>query len=90
MTSRSRWRRRAHDDFAEEIRAHLDLETERLVDEGMSPEAARLAARRRFGSPAAAAERFYEQRRLLWLDHLWQDVRSARATSGCPSPAPSR
>jgi len=51
----------------------------------MTPEAARLAARRRFGNPAAAAERFYESRRLLWLDHLWQDVRSAaRNLAKCP------
>ena len=87
MTWRRRWtwrRRRAHD-FADEIRSHIDLETERLVDEGMTPEAARLAARRRFGNPAAAAERFYESRRLLWLDHLWQDVRSAaRNLAKCP------
>src|SRR5438876_314271 len=88
MTRRRRWklrRRRAHDDFADEIRSHIDLETERLVDEGMTPEAARLAARRRFGNPAAAAERFYESRRLLWLDHLWQDARSAARNLGkCP------
>ena len=71
------WWRRTDDDFADEIRSHLELETERLVDEGLSPEAARLAARRRFGSPAAARERFYESRRVRWLDHLWQDVRSA-------------
>src|SRR5438093_8121254 len=51
----------------------------------MSPEAARLAASRRFGNPAAAAERFYESRRLLWLDHPWQDVRSAaRNLAKCP------
>jgi hypothetical protein len=56
------WWRRTDDDFADEIRSHLELETERLVDEGLSPEDARLAARRRFGSAAAARERFYESR----------------------------
>ena len=71
------WWRRTDDDFADEIRSHLELETERLVDEGLSPEDARLAARRRFGSAAAARERFYESRRVRWLDQLWQDVRSA-------------
>jgi hypothetical protein len=73
----SRWPRRTHDDFANEVESHIDLETARLIDEGLSPGEARLAARRRFGSPAAARERFYESRRVLWLDHLWQDVRSA-------------
>ncbi len=69
--------RRRHADFASEIQSHLELETERLIADGLSPEDARLAARRRFGSPAAAAERFYESRRLLFFDHLWHDVRLA-------------
>ena len=33
----------------EELRFHLEMETERLVRSGMRPEAARLAARRNFG-----------------------------------------
>jgi putative ABC transport system permease protein len=72
-----RWPRRTDDDFANEVQSHIDLEAERLVEEGLSPAEARLAARRRFGSPAAARERFYESRRVLWLDHLWQDLRAA-------------
>lgn len=71
------WRRRAHDDFAHEIQSHLELETERLIGEGLSPEDARAAAHRRFGSPVAARERFYESRRWLWWDQLRQDVRGA-------------
>jgi predicted permease len=70
-------KRRSDRDFADEIRAHLELETERLVAEGLSPAAARDAARRRFGSPIAAAERFYESRRVLWVDQCWQDLRAA-------------
>ena len=83
--STRRWNRRrdrrldgrANDDFADEIDAHLALEIERLEDEGLSPDAARLEARRQFGSVAAAKERFYESGRLLWLDHLRQDIRDA-------------
>lgn len=72
------WKRpRADEDFSEEIQAHLELETDRLVGEGMSAEEARLAARRRFGSVMTARERFYESGRLVWLDHLAQDLRSA-------------
>src|SRR5258707_15011796 len=70
-------RRRRHADFASEIQSHIELETERLIADGLEPEDARLAARKRFGSPAAATERFYESRRVLWLDHLLQDVRLA-------------
>jgi hypothetical protein len=70
-------RGRSDDDFSSEIESHLELETARLVADGMRPEDARLAARRRFGSVAAAKERFYESQRRLWLDHLLQDVRVA-------------
>src|SRR2546423_5718885 len=69
--------RRTDDDSANEIDAHLALEIERLIDEGKTPEEARVAARRQFGSVAAAKERFYEARRWMWIDHLRQDVRFA-------------
>jgi predicted permease len=71
------WKRRSHDDFTSEIQSHLDLETQRLIDEGLSPGQARLAARKAFGSVAAARERFYESGRWLWWDRLRQDVRGA-------------
>ncbi len=70
-------RRRAYEDFSSEIQAHIALEAERLIGEGVPPEEARLAARKAFGSVAAAEERFYESGRMLWLDHLRQDVRGA-------------
>ena len=35
------------DDFSEEIRAHIAHETDRLIAEGMSPDEAARAARRR-------------------------------------------
>ena len=70
-------RQRSDDDFDREIRAHIEIETERLIEEGISPAAARVAARRRFGNVTSARERFYEARRLLWLDHLIQDLRCA-------------
>jgi putative ABC transport system permease protein len=69
--------RRCAGDFDREIESHLELEAQRLIEEGMSPDAARIAARRRFGSVTATRERFYEARRLLWLDRLRQDVRCA-------------
>ncbi len=67
-------RKRNVDDFTAEIEAHLQLETERLQEDGLSAEAARSAARRNFGSVTGAEERFYESGRWLWLDHVWQDV----------------
>ena len=72
------WKRRRPDsDFSDEIRSHLDHEADRLIAAGMRPEAARRAARRAFGSVAAAEERYYQSQRARWLDHLRQDVRGA-------------
>jgi putative ABC transport system permease protein len=70
-------RRRAPDDFATEIRSHLELEVERLREDGMSPDQAEAAARRAFGNVTLAQERYYEHGRWLLLDHLRQDVRFA-------------
>src|SRR5262245_12080169 len=71
------WRRRSTEDFSEEIRAHIVLETDRLIAEGMTPHDAARVARQRFGNVTAAAERFYESRRRLWLDDLRQDFHAA-------------
>ena len=71
------FRRRSHDDFSREIQAHLELETDRLIAEGRSPEDARDAARRSFGNVVAAKERFYESSRWVWLEQLVQDLRYA-------------
>jgi putative ABC transport system permease protein len=68
-------RRRTSSDFAAEVRSHIALETDRLIAEGVSPEDARAAATRRFGNVTTAEERFYESRRILWVDHLLQDLR---------------
>src|SRR5687768_13105395 len=68
---------RPDEDFAREVESHVQLEADRLVEEGMTPEAARLAAQKRFGNAALARERFYYSRRSLWLDQLSQDVRTA-------------
>ena len=74
--------RRGHndEDFAREIQAHLELETDRLIRDGMSPEDARAAAYRAFGNVARTRERFYESRRVMWLGHAQQDVRFAVRT----------
>jgi putative ABC transport system permease protein len=68
-------RRRKLDDFASEIESHLELETERLQDEGLSEKDAHFAARRSFGNLTRAKERFYETGRWLGWDYFWRDVR---------------
>jgi predicted permease len=70
------WRRqRPQSDFSEELQAHLTLEIDRLREEGMSEEQASAMARRNLGNITKAQERFYESRRWVWLDSLWQDLR---------------
>jgi putative ABC transport system permease protein len=73
-------RKRKQGDFVTEIESHLDLETERLQEEGLSEEEARMAARRAFGNVTRAEERFYESSRWLWWDHFMQDVRFSLRT----------
>jgi predicted permease len=70
------WRHRPGDDeFREEIEAHVALETDRLIAEGLTPDAAATAARRKFGNATQVRERYYESRRVMWLDDLIQDAR---------------
>ena len=68
-------RKRKASDFSAEIEAHIQLEIERLQEQGLSEEEARSAARRAFGNVTQAQERFYESGRWLWWDRFWQDVR---------------
>ncbi len=70
-------RKRGVDDFSAEIEAHLQLEAERLQQDGLSAEEARRAAHRNFGNVVGAEERFFESTRWLWFDHAWQDLRYA-------------
>jgi predicted permease len=69
--------RRPDEDFSEEVKAHLELETERLIADGMTPDAARAAARKAFGNVAAAEERFHESTRWVWLEQFANDLRYA-------------
>jgi predicted permease len=71
------WRRRSAEDFAEEIKAHLELEAEDLKREGLSEDEARWKARREFGNVRRAQEQFYLKGRFVWLDSLSHDVRFA-------------
>jgi macrolide transport system ATP-binding/permease protein len=68
-------RKREPDNFTSEIEAHLQLEIERLREQGLSEEEARATARRSFGNLMQAEERFYESGRWLWWDHIRQDFR---------------
>ncbi len=68
-------RRRTEADFAEEVRAHLELEADDLRQEGVSPDESRFQARRSFGNVRAAQESFYLRGRWIWFDRLLRDLR---------------
>ena len=69
------FRRRRIDDFDAEIESHLALETDRLIARGLSPGDAARAARRAFGSPTRARERFHEGRPGYSIERLARPVR---------------
>ena len=70
-------RKRKASDFGAEIEAHIQLETERLQEQGLSYEDARTAAHRTFGNVTRAQEHFHESGHHLWWDNFWQDIRYA-------------
>ncbi len=68
-------RKRSAEDFAEEIKAHLEHEADELEREGLSGDEARRVARCEFGNVRVAEERFYLKDRWAGLDKLVRDVR---------------
>src|SRR5919198_4169470 len=68
---------RVLDDLDEDIRDHIERETEENIERGLPPDEARRQAMLRFGNVA----RFKEDTRAVWvppwLDHLQQDLRYA-------------
>src|SRR5262247_798624 len=68
-------RRRADRELEEEIRTHLELETQEKIEEGLSPEEARAAARRRFGNQTLLSEVSREVWGFRSIERLIQDLR---------------
>src|SRR5215831_16265543 len=59
----------------EELRYHIEQQTEQNIRLGMNPEEARLAALKAFGGVEQAKERSRDARGIRWLEELWQDLR---------------
>jgi predicted permease len=68
-------KQRPQKDFAEEIEAHLQLEADELVAQGVSRAEAERRARAAFGSATAARERFYLRNHSAALENLARDIR---------------
>ena len=68
-------RRRLDDQLDEEIRAHLDMQADELVRQGLAPGEARLAALRRFGGVEQIKEDCRDRRGVPLLESLARDLR---------------
>lgn len=71
--------RSAHhdDDLARELSSHIAMLEEEHRRRGLSPDEARLAARRAIGSVALVKDRHRDARSFAWLDDARQDLRFA-------------
>jgi predicted permease len=75
-----RWlagRRRAEEDLAREIDAHVAERADDLIDQGLSAADAQAEARREFGNRTLSIERSREVWIAPWLSSIWQDLRYA-------------
>jgi len=62
-------------DIEEELRIHVEMETERNIERGMPPDEAQAAARKSFGQLSRNTELSYDIRGGGWLETFWQDLR---------------
>ena len=70
-------RRTYRDGLDDEIRDHIERETQDNIDRGMTPDDARAAAHRKFGNVALVKEQTRAVWIPVWLDQLLQDARYA-------------
>ena len=69
------FRRRSVDaDLSEELQAHLDLLTDRYVEQGMSRDEARMAATRQLGNVTRVREDLHEMNGIHVVDNLSRDL----------------
>ena len=69
--------RRAEAELAREVDAHLVMLADDFELRGMSPEEARLAAKRAYGGVEQAKQAQRDERSLIWIEHFLQDLRHA-------------
>src|SRR2546427_7441422 len=59
----------------DEMRSHIEMQTQENIEAGMNSEEARYAALRQFGWVESIKETCREQRGVSWLENLGQDIR---------------
>ncbi len=77
---------RAEEEMSREIASHLTLLEDDLRSRGLSPEEARVGAKRAYGGVEQTRQLQREERSILWLEQARQDARlSARTLLKSPS-----
>src|ERR1700722_18198011 len=70
-----RRRKRMLHELDQDIRDHIEQETQDNIERGMSPEEARCAASRKFGNVTRVKEETWEVWSFIWLEQLFEDLR---------------
>lgn len=68
---------RVEQELADELAFHLECETRKLIDQGLTPQEARLRAQARFGSTALAADQCRDERGTAAIENTVRDVQLA-------------
>src|SRR5688572_13932341 len=68
-------RTQAERELDEELRYHIEQQTEQNIRLGMNPEEAKQSALKSFGGVEQAKERSRDARNVRWLENCWQDIR---------------
>ncbi|HJZ76258.1 MAG TPA: ABC transporter permease [Vicinamibacterales bacterium] len=68
---RNRW----DDERARELESYLAIETDDNIARGMSPAAARDAARRKLGNATLVREEIYQMNSVTLVDNVWRDLK---------------
>src|SRR5260370_40884933 len=80
-----RRRKQMIEDLDQDIREHIERETQDNIERGMSPEKARYAAVRKFGNVTRVKEETREGWSHVWLEQLLQELRDGFCMLGkCP------
>ncbi len=72
----------------EELRYHIEQQTEQNIRLGMNPEEARYAARKAFGGVEQAKERSRDARGVRWLEDFWKRCGASCLLAHCDSARP--
>src|SRR2546428_12751523 len=68
-------KRKLDDEMDEEMRSHIEMQTQENIEAGMNPEEAHYAALREFGWIESIKESCREQRGVNWIEDFGQDIR---------------